>query len=540
MTKIQKYLDAEWWFEGVTEDAAPMLCLFKKDKQTLRTVIDLRKRNENTVKDLTPFPDQDEIREAVACGRYRLKLDMTSAYEQIRVVPEHIKRTAFQTVYGTYYSNVMHLGDCNAPSTFQRLMICLFRQYIGRGIYVYLDDIFVYADTIEEHERLLGEVLRILTEAQLHLSDKKVDFYAERVDCLGHIVDHEGIHADTDKMAVIRDWPTPRTMVDVQRFLGLVQYLAAYMPDLTAHTTPLSALTRKGRPFVWTPLHDRCFAAIKGLACNAPVLRPINPAVDEPIWLVTDASVAGVGCVYGQGKDWRTMRPAGFHSRKFSPAQMNYRTHEQELLGVLEGLLKWEDKLLGRKFQVRTDHNSLRWLKTQPDLSRRQVRWLEYLSRFDYKIDYVSGESNVVADALSRRYESDEPDEVRNPHEYVNADVRLDPEGEDLPGIPANAAAVEPRRSARVPKPSRRLREQQEQRTVEAEALNKPPPKDVPTGIPVDTADKPDNRVSGTSNAREDDPPVNLGRDFSPAIQDEEVLDAIRDAYNQDARVRVL
>jgi hypothetical protein len=70
-----------------------------------------------------------------------------------------------------FYSNVMHQGNCNAPSTFQHLMTWLFRSHIGRGIYVYLDDIFVYSDTTEEHEHLLGEVLCILTDAQLYLSE---------------------------------------------------------------------------------------------------------------------------------------------------------------------------------------------------------------------------------------------------------------------------------------------------------------------------------------------------------------------------------
>lgn len=152
MAKITKYNNAQWWVEGPVAEAAPMLCLFKKDKQTLRTVMDLRKRNNNTVKDLTPFPDLDEIREAVAWAKHCSKLDMTSAYEQIWVNPEHVHKTAFQTVYGTCYSNIMHLGDCNAPSTFHRLMIRLLRALIGRGIFVYLDDIFVYSNTIEEHK----------------------------------------------------------------------------------------------------------------------------------------------------------------------------------------------------------------------------------------------------------------------------------------------------------------------------------------------------------------------------------------------------
>ncbi|KEP44919.1 putative Pol polyprotein/retrotransposon, partial [Rhizoctonia solani 123E] len=327
---------------------------------------------------------------------------MTNAYEQIRIVPEHVKKMAFKTVYGTFYSNVMQQGDCNAPSTFQRLMTHLFRHWIGRGIYVYLDDIFVYSNTIEEHERLMQVVVDILTKVQLHLSGKKCDLYVDKMECLGHVIDHEGIHADTDKMSVLRSWPAPRNAHDIQCFLGLVQYLAAYMPDLLAYSGPISELTCKGRAFLWTPIHERCFENIKALACRAPILRLVEFSKDEPVWLITDASVAGVGCMYGQGKEWRSLRPAGFHSRKFTPAQMSYRTHEQELLAIIEGLLKWEDKLLGRRFRVLTDHNSLKWLKTQPDLSRRQVRWLEYLSRFDFDIEYIPGASNEIADALSR------------------------------------------------------------------------------------------------------------------------------------------
>jgi hypothetical protein len=269
-----------------------------------------------------------------------------------------------------------------------------------------------------------------------------------------------------DKMSAICNWPTPRTVLDIQRFLGLVQYLAAYMPDLSAYTTSISSLTRKGHPFIWMPLHDCCFNAIKGLACQALILQPINTAVNEPIWLITDASVASVGCMYGQGPDWQSVRPAGFHSWKFSPTQMNYRTHEQELLGILEGLMKWEDKLLGRSFCVLTDHRSLQWLKTQPELSRWQVQWLEYLSRFNFEIEYIPGDTNVVADVLSCRYKNDEPGDIKAPHEFVNTNTRLDPEGEDAPGIPANAA-----HAGNMPRQSCRLQEKQEQRTVEAGAL---------------------------------------------------------------------
>jgi hypothetical protein len=140
----------------VAEDAPPMLCLFKKDREKLHTVINLRKHNNNMVKDLTPFPDQDKIREAVAWGKYWSKLNMTSAYEQICINLDHVSRTTFQTVYIMFYSNMMHQGNCNAPSMFQCLMTWLFHSHIRRGIYVYLNDTFVYLDLTKEHKYLLG------------------------------------------------------------------------------------------------------------------------------------------------------------------------------------------------------------------------------------------------------------------------------------------------------------------------------------------------------------------------------------------------
>ena len=197
------YTQAKWWIEGVTNSATPMLCLFKKDKLLLQTVIDLRKHKNNTVKDIVPFPDQDEICESGARGKYPSKPDMTNAYKQVCIFPEHVKKMVFNTIYSTIYSNVLHQGECNTPNMFQCLMMHQCQHWIGWSIFIYLDNIFVYSNTVEEHERLLQAVVDILTKAQLHLSEKKVDLYVDWMDCLGHVVDHEGIHANMDKMLVI-------------------------------------------------------------------------------------------------------------------------------------------------------------------------------------------------------------------------------------------------------------------------------------------------------------------------------------------------
>ena len=124
------------------------------------------------------------------------------------------------------------MGDCNTPSTFQWLMTTIFRDCISWFIHVYLNDIFIYSRSIEEHKKHLGIVFQWLRDHYLFLSKSKVDLYSKRLECLSHIIDDQGIHTDADKMQCIREWRRPRTFNDIQCFLGLVQYLAHYVPDI--------------------------------------------------------------------------------------------------------------------------------------------------------------------------------------------------------------------------------------------------------------------------------------------------------------------
>ena len=434
--KMDRYLKAGWWEMQPASQAAPLLCVCKKNGK-LRTVVDARQRNDNTIKDVTPFPDQDNIRNDVARAKYRSKIDMSDAYEQIRIDAADIWKMAFSTIYGTAVSHVMQQGDCNAPSTFQRLMTWIFREYIGVFIHVYLDDIFVFSNSIEEHQQHLKLVFNCLREQKLFLSKSKLDLYSSNMECLGHHIDDQGLHADSDKLSRIRDWRPMRSLNEVQRFLGLVQYLAHFLPDVSAFTSPLESICKNGQSFQWRPIHQACLDRIKALANKTPILKPIDPKSNEPIWVITDASVYGIGAMYGQGPDWRTCRPAGFMSKKFSSTQRSYRTYEQEALGVIEALMKWEDRLIGRKFYIATDHEALTKMRTaiRDTKNPRLIQWAEYIDHFDAEIIHVEGEQNKVADYLSRYYENDTAEEAHPRAMYVNADIRLNHELDELPEL---------------------------------------------------------------------------------------------------------
>jgi len=286
-------------------------------------------------------------------------------------------------------------------------------------MHVYLDNIFVYSNSIEEHEEHLRLMFERLRQHHLFLKWVKCDLYADKVNCLGHIIDKEGIHVDTDKVARIREWCTPRNYNDIQRFVGLMNYIGNFLPNITAYTGPLLAMTQNEAPFHWRPLHQVCFDMIKQIYDKAPVIKPIEPSTKEPIWLICDASKSGMSTMYGQGLTWQNCRPAGFMSKKFTMVQQNYTVHELETLAILEALMKWEDKLIGYDICIITDHKALEFFKTQITLMARQHHWMDYMSRFTFDITYIKGELNKVADCLSWYYKSDTIQDVHMYDEYV-------------------------------------------------------------------------------------------------------------------------
>lgn len=249
-------------------------------------------------------------------------------------------------------------------------MTSIFWDMIGKSNHAYLDDIFMFSGIIEEHERHLQVVFTRLQENKLYLKWSKCNLYAKEIDCLGHIIDDNGIHPDVDKLQRIMDWRVRRNYNDVQRFIGLVNYVANFLPDVTAYTAPLQSIVMNGSLFFWRPIHDRCFQMIKLICYKTPV-----------IWLWTTpqpnrsgsyATPPKLVSMYRQGLTWDQCRPAGFMSKKFTNAQQHYAVHEQETLTILEALQKWEDKLVGHRFHVITDHQALEFFQAQSQLSNRQ------------------------------------------------------------------------------------------------------------------------------------------------------------------------
>jgi hypothetical protein len=140
-------------------------------------------------------------------------------------------------------------------------------------------------------------------DEQLYISPKKFRPYAIRFNCLGHFRNENGLHASADKLDLIRKWPIPSSYRDVQRFLGLVEYISRFLPNVSVYTTPLSGMCSNGLPFVWRALHEKCFETIKAIATQKLSLHPIDREDPKPVWVVCDACTSGCGAYFGQGDD---------------------------------------------------------------------------------------------------------------------------------------------------------------------------------------------------------------------------------------------
>ncbi len=371
-----------------------------------RWVNDYRTLNENTVPDIHPLPSIQEILSDCARGKIWGKLDMTNSFFQTRVHPDHIKYTAITTPFGLYEWTVMPQGCRNAPSTHQRRMYSALRPHIGSICHVYLDDIIIWSQSIEEHRRNVKTILNALRANNLYCSLKKTDLFCTDLTFLGHRISRDGVSPDGSKVDKILSWPTPASSSDVRSFLGLVRYISTFLPRLAEHTTVLNPLTCKEADanFVWTTKHDHAFDAIKRLVVSHECLTTIdhNNLGDNKIFVSTDASDFCTGAVLSYGETLETARPVAFESAQLSGAELNYPVHEKELLAIVRALKKWRIDLLGIPFIVYTDHHTLENFSHQKHLSRRQARWQEFLGQHDFRIVYLRGADNSVADALSR------------------------------------------------------------------------------------------------------------------------------------------
>ncbi|GBG71210.1 hypothetical protein CBR_g8513 [Chara braunii] len=397
--QLDKLLEKGWIRPNSSPFGAPVLFVPEKEGE-FRMCIDYKGLNAITVKNAEPLPRIDDLLDRVQGCKYFSKIDLKSGYHQIEVHPDDQYKTAFRTRYGHYEFIVMPFGLTNAPATFQHYMNDLFRPWLDKFVVVYLDDILVFSKTLQEHQGHLRQVLEKLREANFKINAKKCEWAKTQVLYLGHVLDGDGIKPEDSKIATIRDWPTPRTLTELRSFLGLANYYRKFVRNFSTIAAPLRRLLKKEAIWQWDKDCTFALKKLKRALIEYPVLKVADPSL--PFVVTTDASQYGIGAVLQQDDD-NGYRPVEFMSARMLCEKVATSTYERELYALRQTLDHWKHYLLGRHFKVYSDHETLRWLKTQAKMTPKLTRWAVEIDQFDFELKPVKGKYNVVANALSRR-----------------------------------------------------------------------------------------------------------------------------------------
>jgi transposase InsO family protein len=387
--------------------AASPILFVKKTDGSLRLCVDYRGLNAGTIKNRYPLPLLQETLMRLSKAKYFTTLDIRGAYNLVRMAEGEEWKTAFRTRYGLFESLVMPFGLTNAPSDFQALINDVLRAYLDDFCTAFLDDIFIYSSTLKEHKEQVYKVLKALSDAGLHLKPEKCHFHKQEVKYLGFIITTKGIQMDPEKVSCVLGWEVPKTVTDVQCFLGFANFYRRFIKDYSKVVTPLTRMTKKegGKyiPFIWGPEQQAAFDLLKKAFTTAPVLRHFD--YDREIIVETDASDYVSAGILSQYDDDGVLHPVAFYSRKHSPAECNYEIYDKELMAIVRAFEEWRPHLEGSRhpIQVLSDHKNLEYFMSTKLLNRRQARWSEFLSRFDFRIIYRPGKAGGKPDALTRR-----------------------------------------------------------------------------------------------------------------------------------------
>lgn len=407
--EIQELVDAGYLVPSCSEWSSPIHMVPKKtegkSKKKWRIVGDYRRLNLVTKPDNYPLPHIQHFTRYLHDSKVFSCLDLVRAYHSIPMAKEDQAKTAITTPCGLYEYTHMSFGLKNAAQSFQRFMDSLLR---GMDYaFSYLDDVLIFSKSEEEHTRHLSAVLDRMKQYGLHINLNKCRFFVTELDFLGHHVTSKGVSPTNAKIDILANWEVPKDARELQRYLGCIGFYRRFIPQFALHAAPLQELLtqclNKSSSYKWNSIHQASFDKLKELLSSGIQLHHPDPNC-VTYHLVCDASSTCVGGALHQKSENGDMVPLGMFSKKLTRTQSRYSTFDRELLAAYLSVLHFRELIEGRHTTLFTDHKPLMQTlqNAKEGHSDRNQRYLSIVSEYITDVQYVRGEENVVADALSR------------------------------------------------------------------------------------------------------------------------------------------
>jgi len=378
------------------------LVIIEKDNGDLRLCLDPKELNDNIKREHYHIPTRSEVTHDIAGAEYFSKLDASSGFWQIPLDEDSAKLCTFNTPYGRYCFLRLPFGISSAPEVFHRTVEQLFEGIDGvKSVH---DDIIVWGRNLSDHDEHLRAALTKAREVGLKLNLKKCRFRAKEITFLGDKITSNGVLPDPKKVEAINNMPQPTCKIELQRYLGMVNYLGKFVPNLSSKTVALRSLLEEKSEWQWQPEHEEEWKQLNDFLTTEPVLKYFDSARRTKI--SSDASKKGLGAVLLQEHDG-VWKPVAYASRVLTTAEQRYATIEKETLGTVFACDKFHEFIYGLPDVIaETDHKPLITIvkKSLCDTPPRIQRLMLKLQKYNLNFEHTPGKYLVVPDTLSRAF----------------------------------------------------------------------------------------------------------------------------------------
>ncbi|KAJ9550757.1 hypothetical protein OSB04_014802 [Centaurea solstitialis] len=368
----------------------------------LRLVINYQPLNHFLADDKFPLPQKRSLFQSLANAKILSKFDLKAGFWQLGIQPEDRPKTAFCIPDHHYQWKVMPFELKNAPSAFQKAMVKVFEPILNNTL-VYIDDILLFSPDEESHVALLSKFHSIIQEYGIMLSEKKMEIGVTSINFLGMKISDGKYQPQPHIAQELHKFPDELTTPkEIQQFLGLVNYMADFLPKLSTHIVHLFPMLKKNPP-PWSETQTLTVRAIKQLADVMPPLK--IPATTDKRILQTDASDEYWGAVLLVQDEHNVRRICGYKSGTFKPSEHHYHSTFKEILAVKRGIEKFQFHLIGHHFQIEMDMSSfpkMLQFKRKMLPEAQLLRWSNWFSQWQFTVKHIKGTENILADFLSR------------------------------------------------------------------------------------------------------------------------------------------
>ena len=335
--------------------------LSKKDGSLCPTQ-DYCKLNDATIKNCYPLPLISDLINNLMDVKVFSKMDVQWGYNNICIKDSDEWKATFCTNLGLFEPTVMFFNLTNSPATFQNFMNHIFKPLIYCGVVaIYMDNTLVFTKTHKQHKQVVKEVLDILYQNNLFLKPKKCVFEQPDIDYLGMIIGHRQVKMDPVKILAIQNWPTPKTIKQVQFFLGFANFYRRFIKNFSKIALPLTTLMKKDTTWHWTTDQQNTFKTLITALTSEPVLALPKPKGQFRV--EANSSNYAVGAVLSKKKNQEKWHPITYFSKSLNQTQHNYEIYDKKMLAIILALKEWRHYLIGadEPFEIHTDHKNLEY-----------------------------------------------------------------------------------------------------------------------------------------------------------------------------------